>query len=207
MHTCVCSASIILTAPCLCAAHTEESGKGGSITRTKMSGTDEWKHWLEAQLARKSQEAPPSPNAAAATAPMMLSSAAQNLAPTNAALRANCDYSVGSKKHSIWLDRQLGVQKETAAPAPLQPPDLNRYDANLPATVNALYRGQDLSALSHKDWLDQQLQRRTLGHPNMHVNKPVRGECEPPQRQSNDGSLGSSAHSAWLQQQFLGRRL
>ena len=180
------------------------------------AGSDEWRHWLDAQLAKKVQQSTAVEDNNDST--KSGTGAVSNPGPPP--FQANNDYGVGSKKHAIWLDRQLqnvAPQPSSLGHQPQPPPrqpatgSIGGYNLDLPAAVNALNRGQDLSAVSHHDWLSQQFQLAQSEPPPQRsvaakLAAPERGAEPPSSARTDDIALGSTAHSAWLDQQLRGRR-
>ena len=167
--------------------------------------SSEWEHWLEAQLARGARPpaAAPTTVTGATTSPTMTPFLGRRAAPKDS------DYGVGTKQHSFWLERQLAPKQQQSVTSEQlkRSNELDAYNINLPASVNACIRGQDLSAINHRDWLEKQLNptdgvRRIQ---RLDARIPERA-AEPPQPANDDIALGSMAHQAWLQQQLLGRR-
>lgn len=120
---------------------------------------------------------------------------------------------VGTPGHSRWLNRQLRARDDapglSAAPPGQQP------SASLPAGVNALLRGQDLSnSHSHAAWLDEQLARPDSAarrHSPRSAARPAR--ATPPSTSAasarrdtgaaaRGGAVGSEEHTAWLDAQL-----
>jgi len=83
-----------------------------------------------------------------------------------------------------------------------------QYDPHLPASINARLRGQDLSAGSHAEWLEQQLQRCGAPEPRsvptrivLHSPPPLQPLPKPSERPPAmvGGRLANGAnHAQWL---------
>ena len=139
------------------------------------AGSEAHKYWLDQQLARSSSREPPQAQQVfstrasyaleSATSPVKAYSAVSAERSCSGLQRehAKRDSSVGTSLHSAWMERQLSAanfhhqhQHQPRSP-PRQPDDA------LPSGVNALLRGQDLSASNHAEWLDAQLSRGGRG--------------------------------------------
>jgi hypothetical protein len=146
------------------------------------------------------------------------------------------DTSLGSSRHANWLERQLfgsvGSDSGSAGSSKHETP--HQPDIEMPPGVNAVLRGQDLSALSHAEWLERQLEHRRPHHqlvslqrraesqtitPIQPLNRAAPTPPPPPQSMPQpavvveeqgddlgDYALGSKRHAAWLELQLRGGR-
>lgn len=199
--------------------------EGGAV------GTAAHTHWLEAQLTRQSSPRQFSPGAT-----FVSTSQPQTSLPSPPRRRRD-DTAVGTPAHSDWLNRYIpsnlsanarryGSTTAHTPPIPRASPP-RQPDIALPAGVNAMIRGQDLSAKTHAEWLDRQFSRGGGATPggggsagagrnarSQHeqwLAWQLRGLPSPSaSTRSFDGmdvdcALGSGRHSAWLERQ-LGSR-
>ena len=124
-------------------------------------GSSDHARWLEAQLSHRpllaaspvSRPAPTTPQ------PPLPRSTLQPISIQSVPR----DSAAGTPCHQSWLGAQIR-QAASRVPAPYgnscschSPP--RQPDVGLPGGVNAALRGQDLSARTHHEWLERQLQR------------------------------------------------
>ena len=188
-----------------------------------MAGSTEHAAWLERQLQRSQLNAvgaePPSPAARPlppweAPTPVSRAVVTQPQSPQQQPQLTRPDYAAGSISHARWLERQL-LQRPVCQPmaVPSVPPP-QQPDTRLPPGVNALLRGQDLSAKSHGEWLELQLAPRRVDHTGSrqlasHAVTPVAARARSNALWTSaveDIALGSSSHRTWLDRQLTPRR-
>lgn len=172
-----------------------------------MAGSEAHAAWLDEQLRR----ATPGASSEASDSVAQPSSEAVSAQPTSTPVwerSVALDTSAGSARHSSWLERQLRplTQSASAPPRVEATAPVMQPDHSLPSGAQALLRGQDLSALSHAEWLDAQLgvQRGAAQPARVPVMNPAAPPIAPPtmRHAEADVALGSTRHGAWLDQQL-----
>ena len=166
-------------------------------------GSAKHRAWIEAQLAtrtgsslRFSLEAPP------ATLPTAPPAALPPPPPHASSVFLSDPHPWASPSpRAAWLFARSSPPASTGSPSsPVRQPDMR-----LPGSVNAVLRGQDLSAHSHDEWLQQQIARAaaTLDHGGSSVAPwPPEGGRSLVRNTQHD----EQAHARWLEAQLAAPR-